>query len=858
MRFLSTLLLFALATLCSAVDALPKYFGVVQNRDGRAQVGVRVLVTINTTGAVAPLFADDEVTGKGNPLTTDANGAFEFKVASGVYDITTTKNNQSVTQSHITISLGGGGGGGGGSVSSVALSLPNIFTVTGSPVTTSGILSGTLVSKNANTVFAGPVSGSAATPAFRALVPADLPLFAQDTNGVVPGPTASDISGLKVLCADGTWTASGGGGGGGSVTSVALSVPAEFSVAGSPLTTAGTIAVSKATQARHTGWFGPTSGSAAAPAFRQPNHNDVALPLKLAVKAVLTANRSVASPGGSAWDGVSLSLGDRALLTGQTDPIENGIWVYVASGSPMTRPDDWSTGNTVEAYAGVMVYVLSGTAKGGSEWMMTTGGTITIDTDATAWSQTTVNIASGGVTGALPLASGGTGLTSPGGGGQVLMMNGAGTAWQLGDILSATNGGIVTGFAGAALSLSEQSYQSFSNANAVVTASQNGNIVVAQTGTMSAPRTLTLCAASAVSAGTRVYIVDESGTVTSTNTISVTRAGSDTINGATSLVLSAGNAATVLESDHVSKWTAVTIAPLPGLISGKWLTNDGTSTSWGTIATTDISGFGSMGTQSAGGVAITGGTLSGITSMAQAVTSTVTSGTVTLDSSTITANPASATSGVYQNTFTAASSASTAQNFTATVGLIGGKFLATHGGTGTVTRADAAEFQVSTTNSSGTVTAGSAVHVFDGSKAGGTTMTTLVGVDVDSQTAGTTNYAIRTGAGLVQLGGNVYQKVGQGWGVTSTATAAGTTVLTTASTVVQVFTGATTQTITLPAANAYGAGVAVVLLIKNRSSGSLTVNRAGSDTIDGITSATITTGNHDLLVSDGVSDWTIN
>src|SRR6185369_13115807 len=55
---------------------------------------------------------------------------------------------------------------------------------------------------------------------------------------------------------------------GGSVTSVALTVPAEFSVAGSPVTTSGTLAVSKATQSANTVWAGPTSGSAAAPAFR--------------------------------------------------------------------------------------------------------------------------------------------------------------------------------------------------------------------------------------------------------------------------------------------------------------------------------------------------------------------------------------------------------------------------------------------------------------------------------------------------------------------------------------------------------------------------------------------------------------
>lgn len=61
---------------------------------------------------------------------------------------------------------------------------------------------------------------------------------------------------------------SGGGGGSGTVTSVGLSVPSEFSVSGSPITGAGTLAVSKANQTANTIWAGPTTGSAAAPAFR--------------------------------------------------------------------------------------------------------------------------------------------------------------------------------------------------------------------------------------------------------------------------------------------------------------------------------------------------------------------------------------------------------------------------------------------------------------------------------------------------------------------------------------------------------------------------------------------------------------
>ena len=68
--------------------------------------------------------------------------------------------------------------GGSGTVTSVALSLPSIFTVSGSPVTTSGTLTGTLANQTANTIFAGPSSGAAAAPTFRTIVAADIPTLA--------------------------------------------------------------------------------------------------------------------------------------------------------------------------------------------------------------------------------------------------------------------------------------------------------------------------------------------------------------------------------------------------------------------------------------------------------------------------------------------------------------------------------------------------------------------------------------------------------------------------------------------------------------------------------------------------------
>lgn len=71
------------------------------------------------------------------------------------------------------------GGAGVGTVTSVGLadgSTTPIYSITGTnPVTTSGTLTFALKTQNANTVFAGPSTGSAAQPTFRALVLADIP-----------------------------------------------------------------------------------------------------------------------------------------------------------------------------------------------------------------------------------------------------------------------------------------------------------------------------------------------------------------------------------------------------------------------------------------------------------------------------------------------------------------------------------------------------------------------------------------------------------------------------------------------------------------------------------------------------------
>lgn len=86
-----------------------------------------------------------------------------------------------------------------GTVTSVALSMPAIFSVAGSPITSSGTLAVTLATETANTVWAGPTSGGAATPTFRALVTADIPsnLIISSTGIVIDGGGSAVTTGSK-------------------------------------------------------------------------------------------------------------------------------------------------------------------------------------------------------------------------------------------------------------------------------------------------------------------------------------------------------------------------------------------------------------------------------------------------------------------------------------------------------------------------------------------------------------------------------------------------------------------------------------------------------------------------------------
>jgi hypothetical protein len=78
-------------------------------------------------------------------------------------------------------------------VTQVGLVMPAEFTVSNSPITSSGNLTVAKAAQNANLIYAGPTTGSAA-PTFRSIVQADLPAQAYDVGCTLTGkPAASQV-----------------------------------------------------------------------------------------------------------------------------------------------------------------------------------------------------------------------------------------------------------------------------------------------------------------------------------------------------------------------------------------------------------------------------------------------------------------------------------------------------------------------------------------------------------------------------------------------------------------------------------------------------------------------------------------
>jgi len=107
-------------------------------------------------------------------------------------------------------------------------------------------------------------------------------LYAKDVAGVT-GLYFKDSAGTEFDLSAGS----------GTVTSVALTVPSDLSVSGSPITTSGTLAITRNAQSANTALMGPTSGGAATPAYRALVAADTPAAAILASANVFTAAQSI-------------------------------------------------------------------------------------------------------------------------------------------------------------------------------------------------------------------------------------------------------------------------------------------------------------------------------------------------------------------------------------------------------------------------------------------------------------------------------------------------------------------------------------------------------------------------------------
>lgn len=95
------------------------------------------------------------------------------------------------------------------------------------------------------------------------------------------------------------------------------------------------------------------------------------------VRAAATSSVSVTTPSPTLFDDVVLNTYDKVLLTGQSTSSENGVYVFTATGVPLVRSSD--SNSITGIYSGTEYIVSEGTVYAGSTWRLETTGTVVVD-----------------------------------------------------------------------------------------------------------------------------------------------------------------------------------------------------------------------------------------------------------------------------------------------------------------------------------------------------------------------------------------------------------------------------------------------------------------------------------------------
>tara|TARA_R100001440_G_scaffold22133_1_gene36102 strand:- start:1116 stop:2558 length:1443 start_codon:yes stop_codon:yes gene_type:complete len=224
--------------------------------------------------------------------------------------------------------IGKGTGGSGGSATSIE------------PIGGKGAFFDKATNRTANTVLAGPASGSASAPTFRVLSSDDIPSLAH--TKISDFDTGVQVNRLDQMAAP---------------TSAISANSQKITNLADP--TAGTDGVNK-------------------------NYVDSVaqgLDVKDSVKVATTANITLS--GTQTIDGVAVSAGDRVLVKNQSTATENGI--YICSASSWSRSTDLANGSSA---AGIFTFVEQGSNFGDVGFVCSTNkGSDVVNTNNLAFTQ---------------------------------------------------------------------------------------------------------------------------------------------------------------------------------------------------------------------------------------------------------------------------------------------------------------------------------------------------------------------------------------------------------------------------------------------------------------------------------------
>jgi hypothetical protein len=294
-----------------------------------------------------------------------------------------------------------------GTVTSVGLSLPSQFTVTNSPVTSSGTLTGSWNNQTANYVLAGPTTGAAAAPTFRALVSGDIPSLSYVTSvtGTAPVVSSGGLTPAISMAAANTSTD-------GYLTSTDWNTFNSKQPAGTYVTS---VAV-----ASSNGFAGTSSGGATP-----------TLTLTTSISGIIYGNGTALA---AATISAPLGYSAGTLSITQATTSTNG---YLSSTDWNTFNNKQPAGTYVTAVSVVSANGLAGTSSGGATPALTLSTTIT---GLLKGNGTAISAATSG-TDYAPATSGTSILYGNGSGGFSNVTVGSGLSFAAGTLSSTSSGG---------------------------------------------------------------------------------------------------------------------------------------------------------------------------------------------------------------------------------------------------------------------------------------------------------------------------------------------------------------------------------------------------------------------------------